>query len=127
MAAKSQKQTVSTVVATSPLATAFLNIAYNRAVDIHEIQGLGKVGLKELSVGLRDQWAKIKEDSLIWLLQQTICDPDTGEFVLKTIEVDRLKEMPTVVFEKLVDLVFEQNGFKGNGSEELKNLPADQN
>lgn len=134
MAAKPQKQTASTLVVSSPLATAFLNLADNRQIEIHDVEGLGKVGLKELSIGLRDDWSKIKEDSVIWLVQNTVCDPDTGELVLQQIDVARLKEIPSKIFDAVVSLVFKQNGFKtvseieaGAGSKELKNLETSQN
>lgn len=127
MTAKNKK------VVESALALAFLNIADNRQIETHEIDGLGKIGLKELSVGLRDEWSKIKDDSIIWLVQNTVCDPESGEFVLKQIEVARLKELPSKIIDGVVDLVFKQNGFKvatkkevRMESQELKNSEANQ-
>lgn len=125
MAAKPQKSE------TSALASAFLNIVDNRDIEIHEISGIGKVGIKRLSIGGRDAWMEREDNQQIYLLQQTVCDPETGELVLDKIDIERLKGLPVDVAEELGLLIFKQNGFKtsrdeGSESTELKNLEASQ-
>lgn len=114
------------------LKEAFLNLGCTLKTETHEVEGLGPICLKELSVGLRDEWGNIdKDNSLVWLIQNTVCN-EAGEFVLKDVEPKRLKNMPVKVFEKIVDLIFAQNGFRvassqvEPGQEELKNLETSQ-
>lgn len=125
MAVKSQK------TVTSALTDAFLNIAGNREIEIHEIEGLGTIGIKRLSIGARDAWLEKPENQQIRLMQSTVCDPETGELVLDKIDIERLKDLPVNIAEKIGELVFKQNGFKtvksGSESNELKNSEASQN
>lgn len=113
------------------LLTAFLNVAACGKPEIHEIAGLGKIGLKGLSIGSRDEWSTTENHSTIFLIQNTVCDPETGELVLKGIDVERLKELPASIVDLLVPLIFKQNGFKTVAevkseaeSQELKNSEA---
>lgn len=126
MAAKPQK------AVTSALTTAFLNVAENRDIEIHDIEGLGKIGIKRLSIGARDAWIEQSDNQQIYLLQNTVCDPETGELVLDKIDIERLKDLPINIAEQIGKLVFKQNGFKtkedyGLESDELKNSKASQN
>lgn len=115
------------------LASLFLSMADNREIETHEIEGLGKVGIKKLSIAARDEWVAESENSTVCLLQNAVCDADTGDLVLKKIAVDRLKELPTSVVDALVEKIFKHNGIKTvkeareeKQSEELKNSNADQ-
>ena len=126
MAVKTQKNV------TPVLAAAFLKIADNREIEIHEIEGLGKIGIKRLSIGARDSWLEQTNDSQIYLLQRTVCDPETGELVLDKIDVERLKDLPVDVAENIGMLILKQNGFKtvksnSSESEEIKNSEASLN
>lgn len=116
------------------IAAAFMYSANNRDIEKHEVEGLGEVGLKKLSIGGREDWlrAELSEQPII-LIQNTVCDPITGELVLKELTPKQLKELPIPLVEELTKLIFKQNGFKTvaeaqaeKESEELKNLEADQ-
>ena len=115
------------------LASLFLSMADNREIETHEIEGLGKVGIKKLSIAARDEWVASDKDSTVCLIQNAVCDSETGELVLKKIAVDRLKELPTSVVDSLIEKIFKHNGIKTvkeareeKQSEELKNSNADQ-
>lgn len=120
------------IVATA-LATAFLNLTEEKVIETHQIDGLGEIGLLQLSLSAQQQWSSAKEGmGSIVLLKNTVCDPATGDLVLKGIEDAKLQQLPIKIVNEIVKKVFKQNGIltktdKNEESEELKNSTADQN
>lgn len=121
------------VIGLTSVASLFLAAADHREIETHDIEGLGKVGIKKLSIAARDEWVASEKDSTICLLQNAVCDPDTGILVLKEIQLERLKELPTTIVDSLIEKIFKHNGMKTvkdlreeQQSVELKNSKADQ-
>lgn len=124
--------TKKTVIELPSLAAAFVKLAENRNIEVHEIEGLGKVGLKQLSISGRDRWLEEKDSSTACLLQSAVCDPETGELVLKHLSYEDIKELPMNIVDELARKIFKQNNFKTvkelkqDDAVELKNSVADQ-
>jgi len=114
------------------LAASFVALSSAPKIEVHHINGLGEVGLKELTIENRDIWLKAQKENnnaTIVLLQCTVCEPETGELVLKQLSVDDLSQLPMSVVNNIVELVFKQNGIKTakeQDNEELKNSEANQ-
>lgn len=126
----------------SALASAFLDLSANPKIVTVEITGLGPIGLREISLKTRDDWlekVKANEDQTIYLLQNSVCEPDTGELVLKQLSVEDLGGLPAHVVNQIVTEINQLNGFKtkdqiaaekaknDGDSEQLKNSEANQN
>ncbi len=116
----------------------FLNLAENPVIQVHEdIEELGKVGTKAMSIAARDEWISLQKEnhstSTVVLIQNCVCDPVSGVLVLKEIDTEKLKQLPATVSDKLVKKIFAQNGIKTKadelkeGENELKNSEATQN
>lgn len=114
------------------LAASFLAIANSPKIEVFNIDGLGQIGLKQLTIENRDTWLKAQKDNdnaTIVLLQCTVCEPETGELVLKQLSVDELRQLPMSVVNEIVEKVFDQNGIKTSKDKadaELKNSEANQ-
>ncbi|WP_151731858.1 hypothetical protein [Acinetobacter ursingii] len=114
------------------LAASFLQLAQASKIETHNIDGLGEIGIKELTIENRDIWMKAQKENnnpTVVLLQHTVCEPETGELVLKQVSVDDLKQLPMTVVNDIVGKVFKQNKIetaKTTQSEELKNSDASQ-
>lgn len=127
---------MTTLVATS-LVTAFLNLAENPAIQIHDdITELGKIGTKAMSIAARDEWLTLQKEnnatSTVVLIQNCVCDPASGELVLKEIDAEKLKLLPATLSDQLLKKIFAQNGIKTKadelkeGQNELKNSETTQ-
>lgn len=131
-----QVRNIMTLTVASALATAFLQLAEKPVIEVHNIDGLGKIGIKQLSLAAQQEWAAAGRDlGLVTLIKNTVCDPETGELVLKQIPDDELKKLPLKVLSNITKKVYKQNDIVLKGDEklekdeptELKNSEADQN
>ena len=122
-----------TLVVKSALATAFLQLAEKPVIEVHNIEGLGEVGLLQLSLSAQQKWsAAEKSKGSIVLLKNTVCDPETGDLVLNDLDDEKLQQLPLKVVNDILKHVFKQNGIltkteQDQEPEELKNSTADQN
>lgn len=126
----------------SALATAFLTMVDHPKIITVDIAGLGSVGIRELNLKTRDEWLeKMKTDNghqTIFLLQSSVCEPETGELVLNQLTVEQLQGLPVQVVNSIVTEINQLNGFKtkeqieaeqsknGGESEQLKNSETNQ-
>lgn len=119
------------------LVDSFLNLAENPAIQVHEdIVELGRIGTQAMSIEDRDQWLTLQKENYasatVVLIQNSVCDPDSGELVLKQVDAEKLKKLPAIVSDKLVKKIFAQNGIKTKadelkeGENELKNSETTQ-
>ncbi|ELW81964.1 hypothetical protein ACINWC743_1576 [Acinetobacter sp. WC-743] len=124
-----------TLSVTSALATAFLQLAENPVIEVHNIDGLGDIGIKQLSLAAQQEWASAGSGlGLVTLLKNTVCDPHSGDLVLKQLPDEELKKLPLPILNNIVEKVYKQNGIamsgdknnQSNESVELKNSQADQ-
>ena len=124
-----------TLIEKSALATAFLQLAETPVIEVHNIESLGEIGIKQLSLAAQQEWAAAGNGlGLVTLIKNTVCDPETGELVLKQIPDDELKKLPLKVLNSITEKVYKQNGIALKGSSdsekdesvELKNSQADQ-
>lgn len=121
---------IMTSVVTAALASAFLQLAEKPVVEIHNIDGLGEIGLLQLSLAGQQKWSAAEKGmGAIVLLKNTVCDPATRELVLEQLSDEDLKKLPLKVLNYILEKVYVQNGIKTKGDEEeveLKNSKADQ-
>lgn len=117
-------------VVTAALALAFLQLAEKPVVETHQIDGLGEIGLLQLSIAGQQKWSAAEKDmGAIVLLKNTVCDPETRELVLEQLSDEDLKKLPLKVLNSILEKVYVQNGIKTKADEEeveLKNSTADQ-
>lgn len=127
-----QVRNIMTLAVKSALATAFLQLAEKPVIEVHNIEGLGEVGLLQLSLSAQQEWSAAEKNmGAVVLIKNTVCDPVTGELVLKELADEDLKKLPMKVLNIIVEKVYKQNGITTKGEEdrepeELKNSPADQ-
>lgn len=117
-------------VVTAALALAFLQLAEKPVVETHQIDGLGEIGLLQLSIAGQQKWSAAEKNmGAIVLLKNTVCDPETRELVLEQLSDEDLKKLPLKVLNSILEKVYVQNGIKTKADEEeveLKNSTADQ-
>lgn len=117
-------------LAKSVLATAFLQLADNPVIEKHTIEGLGEIGLLQLSLAAQQKWSAAQKGmGTVVLLKSTVCDPETGVLVLESLSEEELKRLPVKILGLILDKVYKQNGITINNKEEpeeLKNSQADQ-
>lgn len=116
-------------LAKSVLATAFLQLADNPVIEEHTIEGIGKIGLLQLSLAAQQKWSAAPKDmGTVVLLKNTVCDPETGVLVLESLSDKDLKRLPVPTLSLILEKVYKQNGLIKNKEEpeELKNSQADQ-
>lgn len=94
-----------------------------------EIDGLGLVGIRKMTLADRMAWVEAGNKGGVVLIKRTVCDPESGELSLKEMSDDDLLELPTEVADALLEEIVSHNGLnkKAQESEELKNLEANQN
>lgn len=133
----SEKNTIN-----SALATAFLAMVDHPKIATVQIDGLGPIGIREMNLKTRDEWLekteKDKKNQTIFLLQSSVCEPETGELVLNQLTVEQLQGLPMNVINSIVTEINQLNGFKtkeqieaekaqnGGDSEQLKNSETNQ-
>lgn len=114
------------------LAAAFLALAENKDFVTDEVEGLGKIGLKRLSLADRDAWVEADKDSVAVIIKGSVCDPETGELSLKNLTNDQIKAIPGPIADELVKKIYKHNNIKtladiqaekeaGQEPEQLKN------
>ncbi|MCT9271128.1 hypothetical protein KTH70_07330 [Acinetobacter baumannii] len=114
------------------LAAAFLAVAENKDFIIDEVEGLGRIGLKRLSLEDRDAWVAAENDSIPIIIKGSVCDPETGELSLKELNNDQIKKIPGHIADELLKKIYKHNGIKtmaeinaereaGKEPEQLKN------
>lgn len=116
-------------LAKSVLATAFLQLADQPIIEKHTIEGIGEIGLLQLSLAAQQKWSAAPKDmGAVVLLKNTVCDPETGVLVLESLSEEELKRLPVKTLGSILDKVYKQNGMTKNKDvpEELKNSQADQ-
>ena len=67
------------------LAAAFLAVAENKDFIVDEVEGLGRIGLKRLSLEDRDAWVTAENDSIPIIIKGSVCDPETGDYYCNSI------------------------------------------
>lgn len=97
----------------SDLVTAFLNTIGQNSKIIINVPEIGEVGVrKSMSMAERaSYWKQVGEDQNkgkvnAVLLQHTVCSPETGELIFKTLTVDQIMSLPTHVTDPLVEASF---------------------
>lgn len=125
----------------SKLVTAFLSTVGKKTSEIVEIQDVGLVGvLTSLTLQSRAEYFLEKKDKNEYanalLLQKTVFDPETNEFILTKLSLDDINNLPTYVTDPMLKLALKAIGIteeaikekleKKSESEELKNSENDQ-
>ena len=112
------------------LATAFLQLAEKQVIEKHSIEGIGEIGLLQLSLAAQQIWsAAPKNMGAVVLLKNTVCDPETGVLALDSLSDEELKSLPMKTFNSILEKIYKQNGIVTQNKEEqveLKNSQADQ-
>ncbi len=94
------------------VAAAFLALAENKDFVKDDVDGLGSIGIKKMSLADRDAWISAEKDSTSILIQSTVCDPETGELTLKGLSADQIKGIPAPIADQLVKKIYAHNGIK---------------
>ena len=114
----------------SALATAFLQLADKPVIEKHTIEGIGEIGLLQLSLAAQQKWSEApKGMGAVVLLRSTVCDPETGILVLDSLKGEELKRLPVKTFNSILEKIYKQNCMITKNKEEpeeLKNSQADQ-
>ncbi|HBO4583265.1 hypothetical protein IAF28_09030 [Acinetobacter baumannii] len=113
----------------------FLEITEKPRFEVVEVERLGKIGLRLLTIETRDEWLEAQKNdpktAFPILMKNTVCDPDSGELVLQEIETEQLRKLPAMVEKDLFSKICKANGIKtqeeAKREEELKNSEAGQN
>ncbi|EHU2604698.1 hypothetical protein AZH07_RS02215 [Acinetobacter baumannii] len=113
----------------------FLEITEKPRFEVVEVEQLGKIGLRLLTIETRDEWLEAQKNdpktAFPILMKNTVCDPDSGELVLQELETEQLRKLPAMVEKDLFSKICKANGIKTQAEakqeEELKNSEAGQN
>ncbi|MDC5644056.1 hypothetical protein OFN05_15350 [Acinetobacter baumannii] len=113
----------------------FLEITEKPAIEVVEIEQLGKVGLRQLTIATREEWTEAQKNdpktAVGVLFKSTVCEPDSGELALVDLQEEQLLKLPIVVVNDLFLKICKANGIKTQDEikqeVELKNSEADQN
>lgn len=118
----------------SNLVDKFLGVVGKPTVIKVHVPELGEVGVRtSMLLGERTKFyaERTTETANALLLQQTVCDPETGNLVLSNLSLEEINALPTHVIDPLLDSALVAIGLKKvdskEGDEELKNLETDQN
>ena len=126
----------------SKLVNAFLGTVGKKSSQIVEVPEVGQVGVfTSMTLQLRAEYfAERKENDKIanaLLLQKTVFDPETNEFILQKLSLEDINNLPTYVTDPMVKVALQAIGItqeaikkqleKEAESEELKNSENDQN
>lgn len=113
----------------------FLEITEKPAIEVVEVEQLGKVGLRQLTIATREEWNEAQKNdpktAIGVLFKNTVCDPDSGKLALIEVEEEQLLKLPIVVVNDLFLKICEANGIKtqeqAKQEAELKNSEAGPN
>lgn len=126
----------------SNLVNAFLGTVGKKTSEIVEVPDVGRVGvLTSLTLQSRAEYFLERKDkdqiANALLLQKTVFDPETNEFILQKLSLEDINNLPTYVTDPMVKVALQAIGItqeaikkqleKEAESEELKNSENDQN
>lgn len=126
----------------SNLVKAFLGTVGKKTSEIVEVPDVGRVGvLTSLTLQSRAEYFLERKDkdhiANALLLQKTVFDPETNEFILQKLSLEDINNLPTYVTDPMVKVALQAIGItqeaikkqleKEAESEELKNSENDQN